>query len=344
MVAVEDLQRVAERRGGVHVALEHREDREVAPPGNAGDRALELAFAFDVLHDERAGLVRPVRVADVQGNAFFLDRQNGFLVQHRSAHERHLAQLGVGDAGNGPGILHNARIGHQYAGNVRPVFVYVRVHRGCGERAGDVAAAAGEGADLAVGRHAVKAGDDDAAPVGQALQRGIGRLLVDRPVELEAHPQLRVQKRVAEVVRHEQGGEIFAARHELLLRDAGAHLLAQHGELGLDVHVQAALVADGDVAIGDHLEDGVAAHAVLQVRVAQVQEVCELVVVRAALAGSGHDDHFPRGVGTHDVAHFFKLFGVRHRRAAEFCNFQHGALLTAARQRSSRCPAPAPAP
>lgn len=96
----------------------------------------KLAFAFDVLHDERAGFVRPVRVADVQGNAFFLDRQNGFLVQHRSAHKRHFAQLGVGDAGNGPGILHNARIGHQYAGNVRPVFVYVRVHRGCGERAG----------------------------------------------------------------------------------------------------------------------------------------------------------------------------------------------------------------
>ena len=161
MVAVEDLQRVAERRGGVHVALEHREDREIAPPGNAGDRALKLAFAFDVLHDERAGLVRAVRVADVERDALLLDRQDGFLVQYRSAHERHFAQLRIRDAGNGARIIHDARIGHQYAGDVRPVFVYVRVHRGCGERAGDVAAAARHHLDLS-GRHtAIEAGEDD---------------------------------------------------------------------------------------------------------------------------------------------------------------------------------------
>ena len=255
-------------------------------------------------------------------------------MQHLRADEAQLAQLVIRDALDRQRVGHDARVCHEDAGHVCPVFVHVGIERRRRERAGDVAAAAGEGADLAVGRHAVKAGDDDAAAVGQALQR----------VELEAHPQLRVQKRVAEVVRHEQGGEIFAARHELLLRDAAAQLLAQHGELGLNVDVQAALVADGDVAIGDHLEDGVAAHAVLQVRVAQVQEIGELVVVRAALAGSGHDDHLPCGVGAHDVAHFFKLFGVRHRRAAEFCNLQHGALLTAVRQRSSRRPARAPAP
>lgn len=285
-----------------------------------------------------------VGVADVERDILLAHGEDRALVQHLRADEAQLTQLVIGDALDGQRVGHDAGVGHKDAGHVRPVFVHVGIECRGRERAGDVAAAAGKGADLAVGRHAVKAGDDNAAPVGQPPERGVGRLLVDRAVKLKAHPQLRVQKRVAEVVRHEQGGEIFAARHELLFRDAGAHLPAQHVELGLDIDVQAAFVADGDVAIADHLKDGVAVHAVLQVRVAQVQQVCELVVVRAALAGGGHDDHLPRGVGAHDVAYFFKLFGVRHRRAAEFCNLQHGALLTAARQRSSRCPAPAPAP
>ena len=338
---LEHLPEHAHARG--HAGFGDGDDGVVFLARDAGDEP-PVVHIVERLHDERSGVIRGVGVADVERDVLLAHGEDRALVQHLRTDEAQLAQLVIRDALDRQRVGHDAGVGHEDTGHVRPVFVHVGIERrGC-ERAGNVAAAAGEGADLAVGRHAVKAGDDDAAAVGQALQRGIGRLLVDRPVELEAHPQLRVQKRVAEVVRHEQGGEIFAARHELLLRDAGAHLLAQHGELGLNVHVQAALVADGDVAIGDHLEDGVAAHAVLQVRVAQVQEVCELVVVRAALAGSGHDDHLPRGVGAHDVAHFFKLFGVRHRRAAEFCNLQHGALLIAARQRSSHRRAPAPAP
>ena len=289
-------------------------------------------------------MVGVVGVADVERDVFLAHGEHRPLVQHLRADEAQLAQLVIRDALDRQRIGHDARVRHEDAGHVRPVFVHVGIERRRRERAGDVAAAAGEGADLAVGRHAVKAGDDDAAPLGQPLQRGVGRLLVDRAVKAEAHPQLRVEKRVAEVVRHEQGGEIFAARHELLLRDAAAQLLAQHVKLGLNVDAQPARVADGDVALADHLKDALAAHAVLQMRVAEVEEVCELVVVRVALSGSGHDDDPARGVGAHDVAHLFKLLGVRHRRAAEFCNLQHGVLLIAARQRSSRRPARAPAP
>ena len=125
------------------------------------------------------------------------------LVQHLRADEAQLAQLVIRDALDGQRVGHDARVGHEDAGHVRPVFVHVGIQRRGRERAGDVAAAAGERADLAVGRHAVKAGDDDIAAVGQALQFGVGRLLVDRAVKAEAHPQLRVEKRVAEVVRHE---------------------------------------------------------------------------------------------------------------------------------------------
>ena len=304
--ALEHFEHMPERahaRG--HTGLGDRDDGVVFLARDAGDEPT-VVHVVERLHDERAGVVGVVGVADVERDILLAHGEDRALVQHLRADEAQLTQLVIGDA------LDGQRVGHDAGSAIRMPDTSVQFSY---TSASSAAAASApvmslppreKGADLAVGRHAVKAGDDNAAPVGQPPERGVGRLLVDRAVKLKAHPQLRVQKRVAEVVRHEQGGEIFAARHELLFRDAGAHLPAQHVELGLDIDVQATFVADGDVAIADHLKDGVAVHAVLQVRVAQVQQVCELVVVRAALAGGGHDDHLPRGVGAHDVAHFFQ--------------------------------------
>ncbi len=58
----------------------------------------------------------------------------------------------------GRGSFDDLGVGHEEAGHVRPVLVHIRVERGRGQRAGDVAAAAGEGLDRAVGHDAVKAG------------------------------------------------------------------------------------------------------------------------------------------------------------------------------------------
>ncbi len=60
-------------------------------------------------------------------------------------------------------------IGHQDTGDIRPVFVNVRVQSRRRKRTGDVAAAAGEGFDVAVGHHAVENSwaNDHPAPVAE---------------------------------------------------------------------------------------------------------------------------------------------------------------------------------
>ena len=153
------------------------------------------------------------------------------------------------------------------------------------------------------------------------LQRLIARLLIDGTVETELQPHSAVEEVEAQIVGHQLRREIFAARDELVLTDPLIHLSAQGGELALEVGPEPQLVADGEIAVADHLIDPVAADAVLQVRVAQIQQVRDLVIVLIALARGTHDDDAAALVRGDDGADFFKLCGVRHGRSAEFQNF-----------------------
>ena len=256
-------------------------------------------------------------------------------MQHRSAHERHLAQLGVGDAGNGPGILHNARIGHQYAGNVRPVFVYVRVHRGCGECAGDVAAAARHDLDLS-GRHAaVEAGEDDLPVLFERVGDGrVGAGAVKLAVKAEEHAVGGVHKGVAERFGHEPRGEVFAAGDELVHARVTRERRGISVEFVLHAVGKTQLVADGDEPGTDRGENVGARDAVGQMRVAEIEKVGELVIVARALSGGRDDDDAARIVRKDNVAHLAELLRPCDGRAAEFAYFQHSSSSSAAKNRS----------
>lgn len=113
-------------------------------------------------------------------------------MQHLRADIAQLAQLAVSHAADRLGIVYDARVCHQNAGDVRPVFVHVRTERRRGERAGDVAAATGEGFDVTVRHHAVKAGNDDPASLCGGAQCRVGGVPVDAAIKLELDPQRRV--------------------------------------------------------------------------------------------------------------------------------------------------------
>ena len=66
------------------------------------------------------------------------------------AHIAELAQLPVGDGVNAHRILHDARIRHQEAGDVRPVFIDIRMDRTGNNGTGHIGATAGEGVDRPV--------------------------------------------------------------------------------------------------------------------------------------------------------------------------------------------------
>ena len=92
---------------------------------------------------------------------FLPDGEHRHFMQHLRAGIGELAQLGVSSAVDGLGIVDDMRVGHQNAGNVRPIFIDAGIQRGSGQCARDVRAAAGERADLAVGHQTVEAGNDD---------------------------------------------------------------------------------------------------------------------------------------------------------------------------------------
>jgi len=212
-----------------------------------------------------------VGVADVQGDIFLPDGEHRALVQHLRAQVTQLTQLAVGDAADGFGVLHDAGIGHQDTGHVRPVLIYVGVQRRRCQRAGDVAAAAGQGHHPAVGHSPVEAGDHHPLAVRRLPQRLIAGFLIHRAVKLEPQPQRRVQKGIAQILRHQPGGEIFAARGQILLvRFTAAHPLPQSVELRRQIEGQAAVVGDLLIPLADQGENFLAADAVFQVGAAQI--------------------------------------------------------------------------
>ena len=243
-------------------------------------------------------------------------------MEHLRAGIAQLPQLVVGDLGDGGRIVHNPGVGHEDAGHVRPVFVYVRIQRGGGQRAGDVGAAPGEGADLAVGHPAVEAGNDHAEALVPLFQQLIGGALVHGAVVFEAHPVRRVHESEAQIGGHQPGGEIFAPAGQLILAD---HLAVQPafqgGELGFQIQLDAQLIPDLQIAGADHLKNIGAVHPILGVGVAQVEQIGDLVVAAEALARRGHDHHPPLRVGQQDIPHLAVLIGIRHGASAEFHNF-----------------------
>ena len=175
--------------------------------------------------------------------------------------------------------------------------------------------------DAAVGHHAVEPGDDHPAPGGRTAEALVALLLVHRAVQPELQPQGAVQEIEAQIVGHEPGGEVFAPGHQLIGADALVHLGAQVVKFPLQRGGQAQRVPYLQIPAANHVEHAVAADAVLQVRVAQVQQVGDLMVVLEPLAGGADHHHPAAGVCLHDGAHLGELGLVRHGRTAEFQHF-----------------------
>ena len=214
-------------------------------------------------------------------------------MENRRAHEGQLPQLRVGDMGNGAGIGHNFRVGHQNTGDVSPVFIHVGVHSGGRQRAGDIAAATGHHLDLSCGQTAVEAGDQN-LPVG--FQRGsngaVGLFPVNLSVKAEENAACRVHKCKAQIFRHEPCREIFAPGDQFIHRHVPAQPGAESVKLALHIVVQAKLVSDIHKALPYGIHYIPAGHAVCQMGVTEIQKVCQLVVVRAPFTGGG-DHHQP---------------------------------------------------
>ena len=111
----------------------------------------------------------PVGVLDVDRDARLADGEHGLVVQHGRAHVGQLALLPVGDLLDGAGVLDQARVGHQQAGNVGPVLVHGGMDGAGDDGPGHVRPAAREALDLALRVLPVEAGDDRDPALGDGL-------------------------------------------------------------------------------------------------------------------------------------------------------------------------------
>ena len=183
--------------------------------------------------------------------------------------------------------------------------------------------------DGAVGHGAVESGNHRAVAQDHlALQGFIGFLLIDGAVHIEFHPVRGVNELEAQVVRHQLGGQVLAPADQLLLGDLlGIDAVLEQLQVHLNGQGQAQLIPDVDVAVGNGIKNGGAVHTVLDMGIAQVQQVRQLVVAAVSLAGGRNHHHLTLGVRHQDIPHLAVLTGIRHGAAAEFHYF-HWSFLS----------------
>ena len=245
-------------------------------------------------------------------------------MQDAGAHVRELAQLAVSDRADALGIAHDARISHQEAGDIGPVFIHVRMQAFGEDAAGNIASAPGHDADLAVRRAAVKARDDKGLVVArQPLQALFAEIKVKASVITETDDIFGIDERIAQVFRHQPCGQVFTAADELIEGDGGLHLIPDGIQLPLDRAAQPQLIADLDITFPDHLEYRGAVDVIFHMRMAQIKQIGHFVVGLGRAPDRADDDETRGRIAFYDMLDFAELCGICHRRSAEFGDLDH---------------------
>ena len=284
-----------------------------------------------------------VGVEDRDGDVGFAHGEDRLLVQDARAHIGKLVHLVEGDAANGARALDDARVGREEARDVRPVLVEVRIEGASRDGARDVAATTAEELDVALARGAIEAREHEAALTHNEVMDAVaGAFHVERPVVVEAHVLGGVRERKAQVLAHKSGGEVLAAAHDVL----GRVFLDMRGELvellGHGIS-EAKLGRDVDEALLDIREKRGAVDVIGAVRVDQIEEVSDLVVLGVALT-RGRDHHEATAlVSLNDALDLLELAGVCDARSAELGDLDHvtprqGRSLSASAPRSKPPP------
>ena len=215
-------------------------------------------------------MVRLVSIAYVEGNVLLPHGENRPLVQHLCADIAKLPQFAVCKPVYMLRIFNYARIRHKYARNISPVFVYVRVKRRRRQRARHVAAAAREREYAPAGGNAVKAGYYR-PPVGcNAPERGVACFFIYAAVQRECEPQLCVNKVIAQCVRQQPCGKVFAAAYKFILTYAVLHALPQRVKFGLERGIKPKLVPNVQIPLLHLLKYVHAGYTVFDVSIAKV--------------------------------------------------------------------------
>ena len=317
----------AETDFAVHHVLFHGDNAVSLVAGDTGDGG-NGNLVGSVLADHGAGMIRLVGIADIGGDAGLVYREHRILMQDGSTHVAQLPQLLIGDGGNFRWVFNDPGVRHQETGNVGPVFIHIGIHRTGNQGTGNIAAAAGEGADFTIVLGSVETGHNGRLAV---LQEGrelfLGFLIVQGAVIVEENSVNGVDETPSKVIGHEDAAEVFAAAGAPVLALAAGNALLYFIQFGIDIHFQVQTAGDGQITIpdtGKRLRDGFAFRSKV---IALIQQISHLIVFLEALARSAGNQVTTGGFQLQNAANLAELFIIGQRAAAEFRHntFKHRA-------------------
>ncbi len=258
-------------------------------------------------------------------------------MQHAGAHVGQLADFGVGDFRHRPRLVHDARVRHQQARDIGPVFVEHRARRARGDRTAHIRAAAGERAHPPLRIASIEAGHD-VQPVGggQARAEQVPGLRIDHTIRFDHHALGRLDKLRAEPGRKQQRTAILATRRRVIGTHPTCQLRAKRLEARLDTRSDTKLAFDAAKTRDDLREGRGEIGTDARRMMAEVQQIGDLGIPGIALARSGrHDDPTPL-IGLDDRSHLVELFGAGQARAAELAHDARECPCTAPFRRTIR--------
>ena len=135
----------------------------------------------------------------------------------------------------------------------------------------------------------------------------------------------RVHELPAQIIRHEDGAEIFAPAGAPVLALAAGDALFHFVQAGVNIHLQVEALGDGQIAVpdpGEGLRNGLPFGSEV---IAGIKQVGYLIVFPEALSGRAGNQVTARGLQLQDAAHLTELFVIRQGTAAKLCydTFKH---------------------
>ena len=279
-----------------------------------------------VLADHGAGMIGLVGVADIGGDAGPVNREHRVLMQHGCAHMAQLPQLLIGNGGNLGRAVDHPGIRHQETGDIGPVLIHVSMDRTGNQGTGDITAAAGKGADLAVFLRPVETGHNGGLPVAQGGGELIlGPFVIQGPVVIKDDPIGGVHKAPAQIISHQQSAEILPAAGTPVSPHAGGDALLHFIKTGGDIDLQMKTLGDGKITIPDFDKLVLEGLPLRSKRVTQIEQIGHLIVFGKALSGRTGDQVTAGGLQLQDAPDLPKLLIIGQRTAAElrYDTFKH---------------------
>ena len=159
---------------GIHPVFFYIDTAKIFSAGNSGNRV--FGFSGGRFDNPGSLILRMIGIADIDRDSPLSYRKDRILMQNRSPHVGKLPQFQIGDRFNPLRMSDDVRIRYQKTGNIRPVFIYIRMDPSGDNGAGDIRTSPGECHDAAVLLCPVKAGDNGTLHGGKQVSHQAVRL------------------------------------------------------------------------------------------------------------------------------------------------------------------------